>query len=1231
MTCDDHVVSVTLKCMFLDHLVNVTKLTRNTSHFVKEAAEGHDYIVVIDSEPRAALISLADYRLLQEIKTRTSAIAAPGELPQLETSPSRLLAALGITDIATWNPELGWHATEHDADLVVPLGVALTPDDQTGSTIVAVNLSTTVHGLMQGTTGAGKTNQLDEIALALCARYSPTRVNIIRFDGAAKAFDRSDNPAHIVFNGGHNPFSDDAADPPIHLLAAKLEHELSYRLQYLSDLGVSGYAEYLNLRRTGGHTGAPLAQLVVLIDSYTHLIETAAQDLATRLSQLVATLTQIGRTCGINLILSDQIPREPHLRPLIANIGYTVSLRTEANARLRLLPGSDASTQLPIEPGHGLLSIRPDEPMIRFRGFGVHQPLPGANNSISNAIYTQIAPASRQWMTTPSDPAQSAELIDVLGITNPAHPDIAALQQKRSQSPESDVSFPIGINSSGEPVNLDLTGSTTTGIILGANGPELIELVRNAIYSMALTHTPDLANVFYLDSHDNSIAKSIERLPHVAAAITDLAQTSTPHGEYSSERVRLALLGELARRHKLLRATGARDAAAYRQQFDSSMTTADAMPTLWIVITGHREIIRAHPQWGELLTTIADSGRAADMRITLIDRHPHRDTMAALKSSLGYRIALRTDSAEDSRAVLGSDRAYFLPQEQPGTALMRQGDNLTTFKTLSMSAQADDPVFVGEALAAAIAAASAQRTHQLWLPPLQTPSPIDALIETWRNKAWSQNYGDEDAASHLWLPIGMADRPFDLYQGVETIDLAAANILVTGDKGAGKTTTLLTLATAACLLYTPDRLSLICIGDERMRAMASYPHVAAFEDCSNRSESARLVKVAKTIRDRRADAYKTYGAAGGYGAAIVLMIDGLLQFADNSTILSMIHTLAEDTGRYGIHLIVSNASSDTAMLRDAIQIALSPDAPLHWALRSRSDGIPDSDVLIGIPRVGDSEDPNAIGDLLKNATHSVSYWKLPKPTNIALTDLLTETPHAVSVPSIPFALDAIMAEPVNLDLSQRPHFLAVGRASSGKDNALAAVAQSMMHLYTPEQLQIHVIDPSSTLVGRIAGPHVQSYCYAQQDISESLEALATELHKRLPQPGMSQAEVLEHRRAGWDGPRHVVIINDEHTLVAPDGYSDPPHAPIAKLLDRAQWIGLHVVVARRVENWDGVSVIAPLVTGIRATGSPILFLDNDPVTCHITQTLRGQQLPPGHGILLGSDAETTDVVVAMAD
>ena len=85
-----------------------------------------------------------------------------------------------------------------------------------------------------------------------------------------------------------------------------------------------------------------------------------------------------------------------------------------------------------------------------------------------------------------------------------------------------------------------------------------------------------------------------------------------------------------------------------------------------------------------------------------------------------------------------------------------------------------------------------------------------------------------------------------------------------------------------------------------------------------------------------------------------------------------------------------------------------------------------------------------------------------------------------------------------------------------------------MSRFSPEQVQITVIDPKSKLIGRIDGDHVQKYCYEVGDIATTLEELASTLTARLPRAGLSQQELIEQKRRGFDGPRQVASQRREH-------------------------------------------------------------------------------------------------------
>ena len=89
-------------------------------------------------------------------------------------------------------------------------------------------------------------------------------------------------------------------------------------------------------------------------------------------------------------------------------------------------------------------------------------------------------------------------------------------------------------------------------------------------------------------------------------------------------------------------------------------------------------------------------------------------------------------------------------------------------------------------------------------------------------------------------------------------------------------------------------------------------------------------------------------------------------------------------------------------------------------------------------------------------------------------------------------------QPVALSLRTLPNMLVMGRQLCGKTTTLAAIGQAITQRFTPEQAQITVIDPKTTLIGKIRGPHVRAYAYTADDIDAVIAELTAELRDRLP-------------------------------------------------------------------------------------------------------------------------------------
>jgi hypothetical protein len=187
-------------------------------------------------------------------------------------------------------------------------------------------------------------------------------------------------------------------------------------------------------------------------------------------------------------------------------------------------------------------------------------------------------------------------------------------------------------------------------------------------------------------------------------------------------------------------------------------------------------------------------------------------------------------------------------------------------------------------------------------------------------------------------------------------------------------------------------------------------------------------------------------------------------------------------------------------------------------------------------------------------------------------------------------------QPVALSARTLPNMLVMGRQLCGKTTTLAAIGQAITQRFTPEQAQITVIDPKTTLIGKIRGPHVRAYAYTADDIDAVIAELAAELRDRLPPSGLTQEELLNLK--AWDGPRQFVLIDDEHEL--------RPRLP---------------------GNWAGQVVMNPFLQKMTGSRSPTLFMDNDPANVKVFARISAHQLPPGRGLLVTTEGDIEGVLV----
>ena len=568
----------------------------------------------------------------------------------------------------------------------------------------------------------------------------------------------------------------------------------------------------------------------------------------------------------LHVVLLDGAARDPGTDAGGVN-GVVVIDLSAADAPGAAAPGP-TTLGLRVTPG-GVYRLPPD---------GTTETLIGVPDALSHAeaeaLGRQLAPMRPAATGGPAEDALALNttLTSLLGIDSLLTLDVAAL--RRARAPRDQLRVPIGNDADGQPVELDIKesaqgGMGPHGLVVGATGSGKSELLRTLVLGLAITHSAEDLNFVLVDFKGGATFLGLDRLPHVSAVITNLADELP-----LVDRMRDALHGEVVRRQELLRAAGnyaslrdyakARAEGARAERARAERTPAERaqaegtalppVPSLFVVLDEFSELLAAKPEFIDLFVTIGRVGRSLGVHLLLASQRLEEGRLRGLDTQLSYRIGLRTFSAQESRTVLGVPDAYELPS-QPGNGYLKDGTSgLTRFKAAyvsgSLTTAADDrpagprmrpgiarfgpgyvePQFIdapageGRDAAAGAAGADGQRA-----PAGQEPSQtlLDAVVgllsgpgspgpsahRIWlppldAPPALDQLLPGPDARQMLHAVLGIVDRPFEQRRDPLWVDLSgsAGHAAVAGAPRSGKSTVLLTLISSLALLHTPAQM-----------------------------------------------------------------------------------------------------------------------------------------------------------------------------------------------------------------------------------------------------------------------------------------------------------------------------------------------------------------------------------------------------------------------------------------
>ncbi|MEU5079496.1 MULTISPECIES: type VII secretion protein EccCa [Streptomyces] len=971
--------------------------------------------------------------------------------------------------------------------------------------------------------------------------------------------------------------------------------------------------------------------------------------------------------------------------------------------------GLQGVTVLEVVPGElttagGDLSIVVQPGLLRLEsGHGeVYEGSPDAlSYESAEALARQLAPLRMASGGDDDEPLlANLEFTDLLGLG-----DAASVDTKRTWRPRAlaeRLRVPIGLGEDGRPVMLDLKeaaqeGMGPHGLCVGATGSGKSELLRTLVLGLAVTHSSETLNFVLADFKGGATFAGMAQMPHVAAVITNLADDLT-----LVDRMGDSIRGELNRRQELLR-----DAGNYANIHDYEKARAagaplQPIPSLVLVIDEFSELLTAKPDFIEMFVQIGRIGRSLGVHLLLASQRLEEGRLRGLETYLSYRIGLRTFSAAESRAALGVPDAYELPNV-PGSGFLKYGtDEMVRFKAAYVSGvyrsggrqtalsggrlpvdrrpvlftatevpvqytaipqqRTESEPEVDEALADTVLDVIVRRleaqgpaAHQVWLPPLESPPALDALLPGLAavpGRGLTQpNY---EGAGRLVVPAGLVDKPYEQRRDRLMLDFsgAAGHMQIIGGPQSGKSTLLRTLICAFALTHTPHEVQFygLDFGGGGMAAVDGLPHVGGIASRLDPERVRRTVSEVYGVLTRREEYFRTAGIASiaDYRARrargdisvtdqpwgdVFLVIDGWGNFrTDYEGLEPAVLDIATRGLGYGIHLVITASRSmevranlkDHLMNRLELRLGDVMDSEIDRKVAANVPaGVPGRGLspqklhfMAAVPRIDGLTSDTDLAEATAALTTEVGrHWQAPGAPKVRLLPRrldAAELPPGDRFPrrGVAFALDEENLEPVFVDFDQDPFFLIFGESESGKSNLLRLLIRQLSLRYGGDEAKFFVVDNRRALLDVTPASHLAEYIPMSSQMDHHMAALADLMQRRTPTADVTPQQLRD--RSWWRGPQVFVVI-DDYDLVSTS--SGNPLSGLTEMLPFARDVGVRFIIARSSAG-AGRASYEPFMQRMKELGAQGLILAGDPAEGDILGGVRHRPMPPGRGVFV---------------
>ena len=729
------------------------------------------------------------------------------------------------------------------------------------------------HGLMAGTTGAGKSELLQSWILSMAVNYHPRDVIFVLIDykggGMANLLEPLPHVVGKITNLGSG----------IARALEALTAENKRRQALFAEYGVNDIRKYQKLYREG-RAEEPLPYLIIVADEFAEL----KREQSDFMSGLIS-ISRIGRSLGVRLVLATQQPNNVVSEEIDTNSRFRICLKmNSARDSQSILKHADAARIT--HPGRAYIRVGEDELFELFQSYwsgalyrSEDMPADTGENRVSIVSATgervRVSRAKRERRIEEVDEltavlrcicrtAEAENIRPLPGLWLPELPERVPLRQILPQSVFNGgtwgrggdfLRIPIGMfddpSRQRQGVQyLDLSSGHCA--VYGAPMSGKTYLLKTFLLSMAMCCTPEDMQAYILDSGWSF--STFGELPHVGDVITNFE-------EEKREKLQAMLSGELERRKSLFMSRSVSSLAAYR---DAGGTDLAAIVLVIDDILTIRESIDDPTNakqgiFDKFLRRLAAEGASYGLYL-IYTSSSSTGVSAQLTQYVKNVIALQMQEVNDYNGLVGVKKP--LPPVK-GRGFCR-GDPTLEFQT---ALYLDYPTEPEQNQALEILALE---MNNCWTGT--RPRRVPMLAETVR-------VSDMAYTEPAMLPVG---------QNIKTLEPARVDLSQSGKLivcGSHQTDASSYLAALCRLLLTREENRLYVV-DSPSKAMADISSAAAAYCVSEDTAAVQklLDKLAAELNDRLRRVWDGKSPTDSTkGAQICVIIDDLTAFANGIT------------------------------------------------------------------------------------------------------------------------------------------------------------------------------------------------------------------------------------------------------------------------------------------------------------------------------------------------------------